>query len=45
MEFKACITAIAVVYAVPLLCGASEENSGRTTSESPLNESEYGYDY
>uniref|UniRef100_A0A6G5A830 Evasin n=1 Tax=Rhipicephalus microplus TaxID=6941 RepID=A0A6G5A830_RHIMP len=38
MAFKACITVIAVVYAVQLLCGASEENSNRRSSE-------YGSEY
>uniref|UniRef100_A0A6G5A701 Putative evasin n=1 Tax=Rhipicephalus microplus TaxID=6941 RepID=A0A6G5A701_RHIMP len=44
MAFKSCITVIAVVYAVQIICGASKQDSSPTNSEAPLNESyeEYG---
>uniref|UniRef100_A0A131YQ01 Evasin n=1 Tax=Rhipicephalus appendiculatus TaxID=34631 RepID=A0A131YQ01_RHIAP len=40
MAFKASITVIAVVYAVQMLCGASEnnENSSATTADGPQDD-------
>uniref|UniRef100_A0A6G5A2U6 Evasin n=1 Tax=Rhipicephalus microplus TaxID=6941 RepID=A0A6G5A2U6_RHIMP len=43
MAFKTCITVIAVVYAVQIICEASNQDSSPTTSEAPLNESDIDY--
>uniref|UniRef100_A0A6G5A8F2 Evasin n=1 Tax=Rhipicephalus microplus TaxID=6941 RepID=A0A6G5A8F2_RHIMP len=43
MEFKTCITVIAVVFALHIICAASNLDPSTTSTEEPSNESQIDY--